>query len=71
MAMFSYLYFNSYVAREVGNTVGSVLSAAMQVPDLSALLPVLYLHLPLKIRNCTPSQQGVLKVRPSPAVPVA
>lgn len=31
MAMFSYLYFNSYVAREVGVTVGSVLSAAMQV----------------------------------------
>ncbi len=31
MAMFSYLYFNSYVAREIGVTVGSVLSSAMQV----------------------------------------
>jgi phosphatidate cytidylyltransferase len=31
MAMFSYLYFNSYVAREVGVTVGAVLSAAMQL----------------------------------------
>ena len=36
--MFSYLYFNSYVAREVGVTVGSVLSTAMQVRPLSALL---------------------------------
>ncbi|EIE23739.1 phosphatidate cytidylyltransferase [Coccomyxa subellipsoidea C-169] len=34
MAMFSYLYFNSYVAREIGVTVGSVLSSAMQLdPD--------------------------------------
>ena len=31
MAVFSYLYFNSYVAREVGITVGGVLSAAMQL----------------------------------------
>ena len=31
MAVFSYLYFNSYVAAEVGVTVGGVLSAAMQL----------------------------------------
>lgn len=31
MAVFSYLYYNSYVAAEVGLTVGGVLSAAMQL----------------------------------------
>ena len=31
MAVFSYLYFNSYVAAEAGVTVGGVLSAAMQL----------------------------------------
>jgi len=31
MAMFSYLYYNSYVGAEVGVTVGSVLSSAVQL----------------------------------------
>lgn len=36
MAMFSYLYYNSYVAREIGVTVGSVLTTAMQVCETCA-----------------------------------
>ena len=31
MAMFSYLYYNSYVGAEVGVSVGSVLSSAVQL----------------------------------------
>ena len=37
MAVFSYLYFNSYVAREVTFTVGSVLQ--VRGPSLAFLLP--------------------------------
>ena len=45
MAVFSYLYFNSYVAREVGITVGGVLSAAMQL-NRRAELPLSCMGLP-------------------------
>jgi hypothetical protein len=37
MAVFSYLYFNSYVAAEAGLTVGGVLSSAMQLGALVTL----------------------------------
>lgn len=37
MAVFSYLYFNSYVAREVTFTVGSVLQ--VRRPSMASLLP--------------------------------
>ncbi|KAK9839682.1 hypothetical protein WJX81_005827 [Elliptochloris bilobata] len=43
MAMFSYLYFNSYVAREVTVTVGGVLQAAGQLTERERM--ELWLHL--------------------------
>ena len=49
MAMFSYLYYNSYVAREIGVTVGSVLTTAMQVCASCLSVSCLY-----RLKICIP-----------------